>query len=189
MGVSHGCSRVGELKFRVFDRALHPDWFATRAFRRVAREDWVADIRAVDGGHSIIWRSGAIQLTEWLANAESLLPEHGQRFDAPVHRERSTRLQPGGGVDYQTCFEVERLDREVFAHLAEELRLDNAKGDVVHQFPTTNRLSASPMTRIHIDPHVRGLSVHTFHTFPDELSIVRTQSLFEVQTALPSRSH
>ena len=187
MGVSQNPSRVAELNFRIFDRNLHPDWFATRAFRRVTRETWEADIRVVAGGHAIIWRSGAIRLTEWLAGPESLLPEFGQTFDSPVKRERSARMQPGGGVDYQTCFEVERLDREVFAHLAEELRLDNTPGDLIHQFASTNRLSPSPMTRIHIEPRVRGLTVHTFHTFPDELSIVRTQSLFELRPALTAR--
>jgi len=29
--------------------------------------------------------------------------------------------------------------------------------------------------------------VHTFHSFPDERAIVRTQSLFETRVALPSR--
>lgn len=187
MSVSHGRSKVGELSFRVFDRNLHPDWFATRAFRRVTRPEWMADIRIVEGGHAIVWRSGSIRLTEWLAGPDSILPEFGQTFDSPVKQERSARLQPGGGVDYQTCFEVERLDREVFAHLAEELKLDNTQGDLVHQFESTNRLSPSPITRIHIEPRVRGLTVHTFHTFPSELAIVRTQSLFEVRLALPSQ--
>ena len=30
-----------------------------------------------------------------------------------------------------------------------------------------------------VEPRVRGLSVHAFHSFPDERAIIRSQSLFE----------
>ncbi len=45
MGVSSGRSRVADLTFRVFDRTLHPDWFATREFRRIEQLGWEADLQ------------------------------------------------------------------------------------------------------------------------------------------------
>ena len=48
MGVSFGRSRVADLSFQVFNRALHPEWFATRAFRRVAHSGWEADLRIIE---------------------------------------------------------------------------------------------------------------------------------------------
>ena len=43
MGVGFGRSRVADLTFQVFNRSLHPEWFATREFRRVEQ-------KTMDGG-------------------------------------------------------------------------------------------------------------------------------------------
>ena len=180
MGVSSGRSRVADLTFHVLGRSIHPDWFAVRAYKRVTRTGWEADVRIVEGGHAISWASGAIRLTEVLVGPETLLPEVGLLFHSHVKHERSTRLAPDSRVDYQTCFEAERLDAEVFAHVSQEIMLDASSGDLFHRFASTNRLTPSPISRIHIESRNRGLSIQAFHTFPEERAIVRVQSLFEL---------
>jgi hypothetical protein len=37
MGVSFGRSRVADLSFQIFSRAIHPDWFAVRQHRRIGQ--------------------------------------------------------------------------------------------------------------------------------------------------------
>jgi hypothetical protein len=181
MGVSFGRSRVADLAFQVFGRALHPEWFDVKEHRRVAREAWEADVRIIEGGHAILWRCGPVCLTEALTAAETPLPEPGLLFHSPVRHERSTLLRPGPTIEYQTCFEVERVDAEVFRHLTDEMTLDPSKGGLFHRFRSSNRLAPSPLSRINVEARARGLSVQGFHTFPDERAIVRTQSLFEVR--------
>ena len=63
MGVSHGRSRVADLMFQVFSRSVHPDWFAVRAHRRLTLEGWEADLRIIEGGHAVVFRSGRVRLT------------------------------------------------------------------------------------------------------------------------------
>ena len=183
MGVSFGRSRVADLAFQVFSRPIHPDWFAVRQFRRVTQNGWDADIRIIEGGHAIVFRAGSARLTEVLAGPETHLPEPGLLLHSPIRRERSITLQPGGTLDYQTCFEVERVDPEVFAHLSDEMALDASRGRLFHRFAPANRMAPAPISHIHIEARVRGLSIHAFHTFPDERAIVRTQSLFEPRVA------
>jgi hypothetical protein len=179
MGVSFGRSRVADLAFQVFSRPIHPDWFAVRQFRRVVQNGWEADIRIIEGGHAISFRSGSIRLTEILAGPETHLPEPGLLFHSPIRRDRSMTLQPGGTLEYHACFDVERVDPEVFAHLSNEMTLDASRERLFHHFTTANRMSTAPISHIHVESRVRGLSVQAFHTFPDERAIVRTQSLFE----------
>ena len=121
MGVRSGGSRVGELSFRVFDRTLHPDWFRTREFKRIEQVGWEADLRIIDGGHAVIFRSGSIRLAEILTGPETVLPEAGVVFQSHLRRERSAVLRPGGGIEYQNCLEVERVDLEIFRHLCANL--------------------------------------------------------------------
>ncbi len=178
MGVSFGRSRVADLTFQVFNRAIHPDWFSVRDHRRITRDGWEADIRIIEGGHAITWRSGQSRLSEILAGPETILPEPGLLYHSAVRQERSATLRQGESAEYQTCFDVERIDLEIFRHLCDELTLDARKG-LFHRFAPTNRLAPAPMSHIHIEARTRGLSVQTFHTFPEERAIVRTQSLFE----------
>lgn len=180
MGVSSGRSRVADLDFRIFGRAIHPEWFAVQAYRRATKGGWAADARIIEGGHAISWASGDVRLTEVLAGPEALLPDRGELFRSSVRKEGSARLRPDPGVEYQSCVEVERLDPEVFAHVCEELTLDASPGDLFHRFAPPSRMAPSPISRLHFEPRGKGLTVSAFHTFPEERAIVRVQSLFEV---------
>jgi hypothetical protein len=181
MGVSSGRSRVTDLTFRVFNRTLHPDWFATREFRRVEQLGWEADVRIIEGGHAAVFHSGSVRLTEILSGPETTLPEAGLLFHSRLRRERSTLLRPGGTIEYQSCLEVEHVDLEIFRHLCEEIRLDGSRNRLFHRFQSSNRLAPEPISHVLFIARVNDLSIQSFHTFPDECAIVRTQSLFEVK--------
>jgi hypothetical protein len=181
MGVSSGRSRVADLAFLVFGRTLHPDWFHVHAATRAVQTGWEADLRIVEGGHAIHWACGPWRLTEVLAGQEATLPEPGLLFHSPVRHERTVTLRPGPTVEYQTCFEAERVDPEVFYHLSEELTLDARRGGLFHRFARANRMAPAPLSHLAFESRTGGLAVQSVHTFPDELAIVRTQSLFEVR--------
>ncbi len=181
MGSSLGRARVADLAFRVFGRPVHPDFFVTQAHRRVAVDAWTADVRIIDGGHAITWRAGDIRLTEILTNAtmETLDSGSGILFESPVRHEQTTTIEPGAGVEYQASFEVERLDPEVFAHLCTEMTLDANRDRLFHRSSQPDRFAPPPISHVAFESRRRGLLVHTFHSFPADLAIVRTQSLFE----------
>lgn len=179
--------RVSDLRFQVFARSIHPDWFAVKAHRRVVQDLWEVDVRVVAGGHAISWRSEGFRLTEALVGPETTLPEPGLLFHSHLRHERSARLQPGGGLDYRTTFEVERCDAEVFDHLCDEAALDASRHALSRSFTSSNRLDRSAVSLIRFEPRAKGLSLHTFHSYPAERAIVRTHSLFEARLALPAR--
>jgi hypothetical protein len=183
MSVRSGRSRIADLEFQVFNRTLHPEWFTTREFRRVGRTRWEADLRIVEGGHVIMFRSEGVRIVETLYGLEAALPEPGPVFHRPLRHEQYASIRPGGTVSYQSCFAVERLAPEVFRHLSEEFTVIAPAGRLFHRFPRSNRLSPEPISQIHVDSMVQHLSVQCVHTFPDECAIVRTQSLFDLVPA------
>jgi Protein of unknown function DUF2617 len=187
MGVSSGRSRVADLSFQVFRRPMHPDWFTTRAFHRIEHRGWGADLRIVEGGHAVLFRSGPVCLAEILCGPETALPEPGLLFHCHPRHERSAHLRPGGLIEYQSCIEVERVDLEIFRHLCEEMTLDASREGLFHRFRTANRLAPPPISYLSIDARATTLAIHSFHTFPDECAILRTQSLFELKPSLSKR--
>ena len=187
MGVSFGQSRVADLSFQVFQRSLHPEWFATRVFRRFEHQNWEADLRIIEGGHVVLFRWGSICVAEILSGPDTVLPETGRLFHCHLRHERSTHLRPGDAIEYQSCTEVERVDQEIFRHLCEEMNLDASREALFHRYRSPNRLALSPISYIHIDVRIGGLAIQAFHTFPEECAIVRTQSLFEPNNSLSKR--
>jgi hypothetical protein len=187
MGVSSGQSHAAHMAFLVYQRALHPEWLATRSFCRVNQAGWEADLRLIDKGHAVMFRSGAVRLAEVLTNTDSSLPEPGIVYQSDLRRERSTRLSHAGIIEYQSCIEVERVDPEIFRYLCDEVTLDVSRNRIFHRFPSQNRMAPAPLAQLHFDVRGRGLSVQSLHTFPDECAILRTQSLFELVQAPPKR--
>jgi Protein of unknown function DUF2617 len=187
MGVSSGRSRVADLAFQVFNRTLHPEWFTTRTFLRVTRKDWEVDVRIIDGGHVVLFRSGPVRLAETLSGLDTVLPGHPPLFQSHLRRERSALVRPGGTIEYQSCFEVERVDIEIFRHLTEEVSLQPTSNRLFHRFGATNRLAPQPISQIQVDARANDMSIQSFHTFPEECAIVRTQSLLELKPRHPQR--
>jgi hypothetical protein len=116
-----------------------------------------------------------------------VLPEPGLLFHCRLRHERSTHLQPGGVIEYQSCMDVERVAPEIFRHLCEEMTLNPSRTGLFHRFRSANRLAPPPISHLHVDAGAASLSIHAFHTFPDECAIVRTQSLFELDRSLAQR--
>jgi hypothetical protein len=187
MGVSSGRLRIADLVFQVFRRPMHPDWFATRAFRRVELRGWTADLRIIDGGHAVLFRSGSVCLSEILSGPETALPEPGLLFHCHLRHERTAHLRPGGLIEYQSCIDVERTDLAIFRHLCDEMTLDAARAGLFYRFRSANRLAPPPLSHLQVDAQAKTLSIQSFHTFPDECAIVRTQSLFELKPSLSKR--
>ncbi len=71
------------------------------------------------------------------------------------------------------------LEPEQFAHVHAELMADGERKGLVFHGPTHNRIGLSPLGAVIVTALPRALSVHAFHTFPDECAVVKTQSLIE----------
>ena len=56
---------------------------------------------------------------------------------------------------------------------------DGGKRGLLHNFHPHHRLAMSPLGLITVEARARCLFIGTFHTFPDENTVVKTQSLIE----------
>lgn len=170
---------VADLIYRLYDRPLHPELFDALATRRADGPGYAVTVRLTPTGHALTWTDGAVTLCEVTAAAGQELPAAGKlahRFGGG----RGGRCRVGD-VRYQVSSHVEVLPAEQFAHVHEELRAEGAKKGFLCHFRPGNRLGLSPLGVViaEVLPGGRGLSVRAFHTFPDELAVVKTQSLIE----------
>lgn len=170
--------RVAELEFRLYDRPLHPELFDAVAARAVECAGARVAVRLTRTGHTLSWSHGPLHLEEVIATAAAELPAAGLRFATPLARAHNRRSE-SPGVRYQVSGQVEVLEPEQFVHAHAELLADGQRKGLVFHCRENNRVGLSPLGAVIAEALPRALSVHAFHTFPDEFAVVKTQSLIE----------
>jgi Protein of unknown function DUF2617 len=170
---------VKETFFCLYARPLHPELFDVLASRRVDRDDWTLSACITPAGHVLTWSSGAVCLTETVASIDHALPNKGKLIRHRFEGERRGTIQPIAGVSYRMISQIEILPPEIFLHVHEEILADGLKRGLLHRHCPHNRLALSPLGFIVVESWKNTLSINTFHTFPFDYAVVKTQSLIE----------
>src|SRR5262245_21019378 len=171
--------RVSDLVFQLYGRPLHPELFEILAVRKIQRDDYQVTLWITRTGHVITWENRDVLLTEVTAAAEQELPEQRRLLDYRLRGEHTGQLACAHGVAYQTSFQVETLAPEIFLHVHDELLADGGKRGLLHNFQPNHRLAVAPLGRIEVEARPGCLFLSTFHTFPEENTVIKSQSLIE----------
>jgi hypothetical protein len=83
------------------------------------------------------------------------------------------------GLRYHVSSQVEELPPELFLQMHEELVNDGSRKGMLFHFRPENRFVVSPLGVVIVEALPKCLSASAFHTFPEEYTIVKTQSLLE----------
>lgn len=170
--------RSATVTFRLYDRPLHPELFDAVAVRAVARAGYRLTVRLTPAGHALAWTDGTVHLEEVLCDPGTDLPSAPPRLAHAFDSNRRARCTVGG-VRYQIETQTEQLEAEAFAHLHAELLADGERKGLVFHCAAGNRIGLSPLGCVIAEELPRAVSVVAFHTFPDELTVLKTQSLIE----------
>jgi hypothetical protein len=169
---------VGELVFELFGRPLHPELFDILACRHVQREDYQATLRITRTGHLLTWENDEVLLTE-VADADQNLSDHRRLLHHRMRGEHTSTVRCCAGVTYQNSFQVEKLPPEIFVHVHDEILADGGKRGLLYHFQPHHRLAMAPLGFVTMETRTGCLFVTAFHTFPEELTVVKSQTLIE----------
>ena len=85
-------------------------------------------------------------------------------------------------IAYQTSFQVETLPPDIFVHVHDDILAEGAKRGLLHNFQPNHRLAIAPLGFVTAESRQGCLFLSTFHTFPEENTVVKSQSLIEKRT-------
>ena len=179
MGTSYVRPPVCELVFQLYGRPLHPELFDVLAVRTIRREDYALTVRITRTGHVISWENPDVFLTEVTAAADQDLPQRRRLLHYRLRSEQNGRLACAHGIHYEMSFQVETLPPEIFLHVHDEIVADGGKRGLLHNFQPNHRLALAPLGFVTVEAQAGCLFLSTFHTFPDEHTVVKSQSLIE----------
>ena len=171
--------RVSELQFFLYDRPLHPELFDIYD-RRSVKHGYEADIWVTGISHMIGFFRGDKAVVELIAEAGTQLPRHGKLASLPLRREKDQEITQVDGIRYMTSFQVETMSARLYARVHGDLAAEASKRGLFVPFPEWATSALTPLTYIDYEAKVRQLHVFAYHAFPDELTLIKTQSIFEL---------
>ena len=172
---------IEELAFSLFQRPLHPELFQIYAKRQLKTDKYEADIWVTGCTHVVSVYAGDVSLSEVISSPGQILPQRGliERFQ--FQGPRSHKCTLSRGVSYMTDFQVEKMSRNLYrqSHLDLE-RFARNRGMFV-KFPASETGGLQPFCYIDFEARQTELHIHTFAAYPDQVTMIKTQSLFDFQ--------
>ncbi len=172
---------VDQLTFSLFQRPLHPELFQIFARREIRTEGYEALVWVTGCTHVISVFSGDECLTEVVSSPGQLLPSRGlvERFQFRGPRTHKCTLSRG--ISYMTDFQVEKMSSNLYKQTRSELERFARNRGVFVSHPESEIETLEPFCYIDYEARRNELHVHTFSAYPEQLTMVKTQSLFDFQ--------
>jgi hypothetical protein len=171
---------VESLRFYLFDRPLHPELFDIYHDHHIIKKGYEAQIWVTGCTHVIGFYRGRSSVVEAIADADNILPQRGQLIEIPFRGEREHERKRAEEINYMMNFQVEAMSPAVYSRTHHDLARLGAQRGLFVPFPLWMSNSLTPFTFIDYEARPTGLHVFTFHAFPGELTILKTQSIFEL---------
>ena len=119
-------------------------------------------------------------MTEVILDRCEPLPRHRRLFQHRLRGCHDEMAELSSCLRYSVSASIEQLTHATFLRHNEELIGDCFAANLSVCFESENRFSPGAVSLLKIESTRDSLLVHAFHTFPDHLAIVKTQSLFEL---------
>lgn len=171
---------VSELAFSLYQRPLHPELFTIHAKRSLKTDLYETSIWATGGSHVVTVFVGDVCLTELISFPEQQLPKRGliERFQ--FRGQRTHKCTLSRGLSYMTDFQIEKMSANLYRQSHYDLeRFARNRGMFVVS-PGAPAGGLEPFSYIDFEARRDELHVHAFHAYPEQLTIIKTQSLFDL---------
>jgi hypothetical protein len=172
---------IEELMFSLFQRPLHPELFQIYAKRHINTEKYEAIIWITGCTHVISVFTDDICLTEVISAPGQMLPSRGliERFQ--FRGPRSHKCTLSRGVSYMTDFQVEKMSPNLYRQSHTDLERFARNRGLFVKFPELETDNLQPFCYVDFEARKSELHIHAFAAYPDQVTMIKTQSLFDFQ--------
>jgi len=175
-----------ELAISLFARSLHPELFETCERFELSNRSYQASVQITSFGHLVEFQSHGHFVTEVLDGKAAILPRIKRLCLYSAEQSRNLKYTLDSGVSVALCCECEYLMPDVFRRVEQEYWKDAQSATLAHLIDGRADEAGIGLSFVRVDANEDALGVHTFHLFPEEYAIVKTQSLY--MTPAPERS-
>jgi len=170
---------VEELAFSLFQRPLHPELFQIYAKRELRTTKYEAHIWVTGCTHVASVYAQDVCLVEVVSSPGQMLPQRGliERFQ--FRGPRSHKCTLSRSISYMTDFQVEKMSANLYRQSHADLKRFARNRGMFVKFPTLEVDGLPPFCYIDFEARQNELHIHTFAAYPDQVTMIKTQSLFD----------
>lgn len=172
-----------DLHLFLYDRPLHPELFRLYSNYRVAQSRYHADIWLVGLGHVVTVSAGESCLIEAVAGDSEELPSRGVLTRFRMKGERDLERRSPDGWHYMVSSQVELMDEPLYKSVHWDLLRHASKRGCLCTYDQWADGEMVPFSYIDYEARDSEFHVHAFHAFPQERTMVKTQTIFELPAA------
>lgn len=172
--------RVDELQFCLYERAIHPELFHIHRVKRIQQPRYQAEIWVIGLAHVVTVQCGQQFLTELITEDIDLLPKSGLAASFRFRGERDHSQAFDGGLKYILSTQVERMTPQLYPATHRDYVHHAQNRGLFVPFPEWGHDGLAAFTFINFDARDHEFHVHAFHAFPEEVTLLKTQSIFEI---------
>lgn len=171
---------VSELTFTLYQRPLHPELFNIYEKRTIKTDKYEAVIWMTGGSHVASVFSNDLCLSELISSPAQLLPRRGLIERFRFTGQRSHKCTLAKGLSYMTDFQVEKMSPNLYRQSHTDLERFARNRGIFVKFPKLAIGGLEPFSYIDFEARRDELHIHAFHAYPDQVTIIKTQSLFDM---------
>lgn len=168
------------LRFLLYDRPLHPEFFDIYHDHRLVKRAYEARIWVTGTSHVITFARGGSVIAEVIAEGQAALPERGRLISLPIKGEKEHQTDHCPGIRYMANFQVETLSPRLYAKAHGDLARHGPEHGIFVPFPQWTVNGMEPFTYVNYEAKTNQLHVFAYHAFVNELTLIKTQSIFEL---------
>ncbi len=171
---------VEELLFCLYERPVHPELFKIDRVKRIQQTRYQTEIWIAGLSHIVMVQRGNNVLTELITEDNELLPKNGLATSFRFRGERDHSQSFDNDMKYILSTQVERLTPQLFPAMHRDYMHFAQNRGMFVSFDDWDHDGLAPFSFVDCDARDHELHVHAFHAFPDELTLLKTQSIFEI---------
>lgn len=169
-----------DLHLFLYDRPLHPELFRHFADYRVRQGRYYADVWIVGLSHVVTVTMGHRSLTELLFSEHEVLPTRGVLTRFRMKGERDAERRTADGWHYLVSTQVEVMDEALYKSVHNDLVRHALRRGWYCPYEQWSDGRLAPFSYLDHEARDREFHVHAFHAFPQDCTLVKTQSIFEL---------
>lgn len=173
-------NQLESLRFFLYERPLHPELFEIYDDVRIFKPGYEAQIWVTGCTHVISFFRDDQTLAEVVASIDNPLPSRSQVLSLPFRGEKSHEQKRLDGINYMMNMQAEIMSPRVYHKTHHELARQGTRHGLFVPFPMWMNNSLTPFTYINYEAKPNELHILAFHAFPEALTIIKTQSIFEL---------
>ncbi len=175
-----GTTQAVDLHLFLYDRPLHPELFRHYADYRVRQGRYHADVWITGLSHVITVTMGHRSMSELLSDDNEVLPTRGVLTRFRMKGERDAERRTTDNWHYMVSSQIEIMSEPLYKSVHKDLIRHAARRGWYYAYDQWADGDLAPFTYIDHEARDREFHVHAFHAFPQERTLVKTQSIFEL---------